>query len=271
MDFEKIFGTEKPIIGMIHLPPLPGAPKSDGDLESVVTRAVDDAAALDDGGVDAILIENFGDVPVYPDDVPKHTVASMTRIAVEITKKTDLPLGINVLRSDAEAALSVGAAAGAAFLRANIHTGARVSDQGIIEGQAHETLRLRDHLDADVGIFADRDVKHSAPLSTDSYTAESFADQTERGLADAIVVSGRGTGQPIDREYLHDVVKERSSFGLEAPIVVGSGVDRDSVAELLEVADGAIVGTGLKRDGETAAPVDRERTAELVARADEVR
>ena len=271
MDFESVFGTQKPIIGMIHLPPLPGAPKSDGDIGAVVSRAVKDAEALDDGGVDGIMIENFGDVPVYPDDVPKHTVASMSRIAVEVSKTTDLPLGINVLRSDAEAALSVAAAADAAFLRANIHTGARVSDQGIIQGRAHETMRLRDRLDADVGIFADRDVKHSAPVSSDRYTAESFADQTERGLADVVVVSGRGTGEPIDREYLHEVIDERSSFGLTAPVVVGSGVDPTSVAQLLDAADGAIVGTALKRDAETAAPVDRERVEALVARADDVR
>jgi membrane complex biogenesis BtpA family protein len=271
MDFASVFGTEKPIIGMIHLPPLPGAPKSDGDLESVVSRAVSDAQRLEDGGVDAIMIENFGDVPVYPDDVPKHTVASMTRITTEVAHVVDLPLGVNVLRSDAAAALSVAAAADADFLRANIHTGARVADQGIIQGKAHETMRLREQLDADVGVFADRDVKHSAPLSTDDYTAESFAAGNERGLADVIVVSGRGTGHPIDREYLNDVVAERSSFGLTAPVVVGSGVDRESVAELLAVADGAIVGTSLKRNGETAAPVDTERVADLVSRADEAR
>jgi membrane complex biogenesis BtpA family protein len=275
MDFEATFGTDAPVIGMVHLPPLPGAPKAPADGEAamaaVIERAASDARALDRGGVDGIMLENFGDAPFYPDDVPKSVVAGVTRGATAVAAETDLPLGINVLRNDAEAAISVAAAVGADYIRVNVHTGARVTDQGIVEGKAHETLRLRERLGVDVGLFADTDVKHSAPLTAAGYSAESFADTAERGLADAVIASGRGTGEAMDDEALDAVVAERESHGLDTPVLVGSGVRADTIGDVLTVADGAIVGTALKQGGETTAPVDSERVAELVARADEVR
>jgi len=275
MEFEATFGTDAPVIGMVHLPPLPGAPKAPDDgaaaMRDALDRAAADARALDRGGVDGIIVENFGDAPFYPDDAPKHVVASVTRAATEIAGTTDLPLGINVLRNDAEAALSVAAAVGADYVRANVHTGARVTDQGVVQGKAHETLRLRDRLGVDVGVFADTDVKHSAPLAAEGYAAESFADTAERGLADAVIASGSGTGEAVDRDALEAVVAERERHDLDTPVLVGSGVTPETVGDLLGVADGAIVGTALKRGGETTAPVDADRVADLVAAADAVR
>ncbi len=219
MKFEPTFGTAAPLVGMVHLPPLPGAPKApdDGDkaMRAALDRAASDARALDRGGVDGIVIENFGDAPFYPDEVPPHVVAGVTRAATAVAAETDIPLGINVLRNDAEAALSIAAAVGADFVRVNVHTGARVTDQGIVQGRAHETLRLRDRL----GVSG----------------AECF------------------------------------TYGLDTPVLVGSGVTPETVADLLDVADGAIVGTALKRGGETTAPVDADRVADLVDAADAVR
>ena len=240
-------------------------------MQSVLEGAVADARALERGGVDGVLVENFGDAPFHPDDVPKHTVAATTRAATAVADATTLPIGINVLRNDAEAAVSVAAAVDAAFVRVNVHTGARVTDQGIVEGRAHETLRLRERLGVDVGIFADTDVKHSAPLTPEGYSAESFADATERGLADAVVASGSGTGAAIDRAALEAVVDERERHGLETPVFVGSGVRPETIGDLLALADGVIVGTALKAAGETTAPVDEERVATLVSRADDCR
>jgi hypothetical protein len=217
------------------------------------------------------MVENFGDAPFYPDDVPKHVVASVTRAATAIAEATDLPLGINVLRNDADAALSVAAAVGADYVRVNVHTGARVTDQGVVQGAAHETIRLRERLGVDVGVFADTDVKHSAPLAAEGYTAESFADTAERGLADAVIASGRGTGEAMDLAALESVVAERDAHGLDTPVLVGSGVRADTVGDVLTIADGAIVGTALKKDGETTGSVDADRVAALVERADEVR
>jgi len=196
MDFESTFGTPTPVVGMVHLPPLPGAPQADGGLGAVLERAVADARALEAGGADGVLVENFGDAPFHPDDVPKHTVAAMTRAATAVADAVEVPLGVNVLRNDAEAALSVAAAAGGEFVRVNVHAGARVTDQGVLEGRAHETLRLREALDADVAVWADVDVKHSAPLGEASVAGE-LRDVRERGLADAVVVSGPATGESV--------------------------------------------------------------------------
>ena len=266
MEFESTFGTPTPVVGMVHLPPLPGAPRGDGDLEAVIERAVADAETLAAGGVDGVLVENFGDAPFHPDDVPKHTVAAMTRATTAVVDAVDRPVGVNVLRNDATAALSVAAAAGGEFVRVNVHAGVRVTDQGVLEGRARETMRLRERLDADVAVFADVAVKHSAPLGEGSVRGE-LRDVCERGLADAVVVSGPATGETVEESALADAVAARDETTPGTPVVVGSGVTADNVADLLATADGAIVGTALKTGGETAAPVDERRVADLVSAA----
>ena len=132
-------------------------------------------------------------------------------------------------------------------------------------------MRERDRLGADVKVFADHDVKHSAPVAAEDFTAESFADNVERGLADAAVVSGMGTGHAVDRDDLQQAADRREEFGLDVPLFVGSGVTADSVEEILAVTDGVIVGTALKAGSSSGSPVSVDRTRELVAAADEVR
>ncbi|WP_277552570.1 BtpA/SgcQ family protein [Halobaculum limi] len=266
--FDSLFADGRtPVIGMVHLPALPGAPKFDGDRDQIVEAATRDAERLDAGGVDAVMVENFGDAPFYPDDVPKHVVASMTRATRAVVETVDVPVGVNVLRNDGDAAVSVAAAAGADFVRINIHTGARVTDQGVIDGKAHETMRLRDRLDADVAVLADHDVKHSAPIAAQGFTAESVADGVERGLADGVVVSGTGTGHETERSDLEHAVERRDANDLDTPILVGSGVSAETVSEMLALADGVIVGTALKEDGDVGKPVSVDRVRELVEAA----
>jgi hypothetical protein len=257
-----LLSDDRTVVGMVHLPALPGAPRYDGDREALVEHAVADATALEAGGVDAVLVENFGDAPFYPDRVPRHVVASMTRLVDELCGAVGCPVGVNVLRNDAESAVAIAAATGASFVRVNVHVGARVTDQGVIEGRAHETLRLRDRLDADVAVFADTAVKHSTPLGADG---SSVADLLDRGLADAVVVSGAATGSGVDRDRLASVAA--TCADRDVPVFVGSGVTTDTVGDLLAVADGAIVGTALKVEGETTNPVDPGRVRRLVAAA----
>lgn len=264
MDIESTFGTGRPVVGVVHLPPLPGAPRFDGDREAVHERALADARALAAGGADGLIVENYGDVPFYPDDVPAHVVAEMTAVAAEID--AGLPVGVNVLRNDAAAALSVAHAAGGAFVRANVHTGIQATDQGLVEGQAHDTLRLRDRLDADVAILADVAVKHAAPLAARPLRA-AVRETVERGLADGVIVSGPATGEPADTADLRTAAD--ACADLDVPLFVGSGVTADNASELLAVADGAIVGTALKAGGETAGPVDERRVRRVVAAVEE--
>jgi len=263
MDLQSRFGSAAPLVGMVHLPPLPGAPQYDGDRSAVRGRALADAHALTAGGFDALVVENLGDVPYYPEDVPTHTVAEMTAVARELGIGVDCPYGVNVLRNDAEAALAVAAAGGGSFVRVNVHTGTRGTDQGVLDGQAHETLRLRERIDADVAILADVAVKHSAPVA--ERDLGTVATETiERGLADGLVVSGPATGAAADANDLNTVLDARDDVDPDVPVFVGSGVTPENAPALREAADGLIVGTALKEGGETTNPVDQDRVAAFV-------
>jgi len=249
-----MFKTSKPVIGMLHVPALPGSPQNHLSFDAIVDWVLNDAAALAEGGVHGLILENFGDVPFYARRVPAHTVAFMTAIGSEVRRGFSLPLGINILRNDAESALAVAAAAGAEFIRVNIHAGARLTDQGLIEGVAHETLRYRKLLGCDVKIFADVDSKHSVAVAP-----RPLADEVEetlgRGCADAVIVTGSATGKPT---ALDDLKSAKGAAG-HAPVFAGSGVDVMNLAKVLGVADGVIVGTAFKKEGVIANPVDASR------------
>ena len=261
------FSTSAPVVGMVHLPALPGSPGFDGDRSAIRDRALTDATTLLEGGVDGLLVENFGDAPFYPDSVPTHVVADLTAIVADLTDAVDVPVGVNVLRNDATAALSVAAAAGASF----VHVAAAATDQGLLEGRAHETLRLRESLDADVDILADVHVKHATPLDG-SDLERATRETVERGLADGVIVSGAGTGVGTALEDVECVAETAATLERRVPVFVGSGVTVDTVGDLLEAgADGAIVGTALKEGGETTNPVSLERVRDLLEAADDRR
>lgn len=246
-------------IGMIHLPPLPGSPRAERSLNEIEAFVLADVEALVEGGVDGIMIENFGDTPFTAGRVAPHTVASMTRIVLSIRKQVTCPIGVNVLRNDAASALGIAKATDAQFIRVNIHTGVMATDQGIITGEADETLRLRAQLGAtSIAIMADVLVKHASPLG--EITIEDAVEDTlHRGLADAVIVSGSATGKPANREQVERACRAAG----ESPVYLGSGVTLDNLAEFVPPAYGVIVGTALKQDGKVDAPVDRERVRRL--------
>lgn len=251
---------ERTLIGMVHLPPLPGSPRWDGSMERAIARALADARALVEGGMDALLVENHGDAPFAPGRVEPSTVAAMSVIAAEIRRGLPgTPLGVNVLKNDARAALAVACAAGARFVRVNVHAGAVVADQGVIQSDAYHTLRERRLLAADVLIFADVQGKHAVPLAPVELEQEA-RDLVHRGLADALVVSGRATGEAT---AVADVKRVRSAVP-RVPLLVGSGVTPETAPELLSIADALIVGTYVKRDGDVTNPVDPARVRRLV-------
>jgi len=239
------------LVGVIHLPALPGSPRFGGDLAEVAASAARDARVLADAGYDAVVIENFGDAPFEPRAVPPVTVAALTRCALAAREAApSLAVGINVLRNDAMAALAVAVAVGASFIRVNVHIGARVTDQGIVEGRAHETLRVRQALRADnVALFCDVDVKHSAPLGVRPLEEEAH-DLVERAGADAILVTGSGTGRGAARA---DV--ELAARATRAPVLVASGVTAATLGEV-DAAHGVIVGSCLRKDGRAGGPID---------------
>jgi membrane complex biogenesis BtpA family protein len=251
------------IIGMVHLRPLPGSPRWDGSMGGAVAAALADARALVDGGVDALLVENFGDAPFTAGRVEPATVAAMAVVAAEIRRAFPrTPLGVNVLKNDARAALAVAAAVGGEFIRVNVHAGAVLADQGVVHSDAYGTLRDRRLLGADVAIFADVGGKHAVPLAP-LEVEQTARDLVDRGLADALVVSGPATGQATP---LPEVKRVRGAVP-DVPLLIGSGVTADTAAELLSLAAGLIVGTSVKRGGDVRQPVDRGRVEQLVAAA----
>jgi membrane complex biogenesis BtpA family protein len=208
------------------------------------------------------MLENFGDIPFYPGQVPTYVATHMTALAAEIRKRFDVPLGINILRNDGLTALSVAHAVGADFIRVNILCGARVTDQGVIQGIAHDLLRLRAALNAtDIKIFADVDVKHSAPLASRPI-ADEVADTVDRGLADALIVSGAGTGKQTD---VNKVKAVKAAAG-DTPVFIGSGITAETIVNYESHADGFIVGTAFKEDGVPTNPVDLTRVEALFHR-----
>ena len=255
----ELIGTRPTLIGVVHLAALPGAPRYGGDLGPVLERAVGDARALAAGGCDALIVENFGDAPFFPDAVPPETVAAMAvGLRAVIDAAPELAVGVNVLRNDARSALGLCAATGASFVRINVHTGAAVTDQGLLQGRAAETLRERARLCPDVRLLCDVHVKHAAPLGRPDL-GEAAADTARRGLADALIVTGGATGDAPHAQELRRVREAAPS----TPVLVGSGLTESNALELLAGASGAIVGTFFKRDGDVRNPVDGMRVARL--------
>ncbi len=249
----------KLLIGVVHLQPLPGSPRWRGDLEAAIKFALKDSLAYARGGAHALFIENFGDVPFTKGCVAPETVAAMTAAGRVVREAVQLPIGFNVLRNDTCAALALCAACWGTFIRVNVHTGAMLTDQGIIEGNAYETLRCRQRLCPGALIFADVHVKHAVPLGNWAIE-DSARDTLERGLADALIVSGAGTGRAADRADLERVRRACPS----AKILLGSGVTLRNVANYLPFADGFIVGSSLKVRGNISNPVDPKRVAALL-------
>lgn len=254
----RLRGAGKILIGVVHLQPLPGAPRWKGNIEKVVERAIADARAYEQGGADAVIVENFGDVPFTRGSVPPETVAALAVAGRAVRQACKLPLGFNVLRNDAHSALALCAACEGSFIRVNVHTGAMLTDQGIIEGQAFETLRLRERLCPEVQIFADVHVKHAVPLGPIAIEI-SARDTLERGLADGLIISGTGTGVAAE---LRDLERVRSACP-KACILLGSGVSEANAGEFMQLSNGAIVGSSLKRGGVLGNAVDPKRVRKL--------
>lgn len=262
------------LVGMVHLLPLPGSPRwpgGAGAMERVVARARADAETLFAHGMDGVLVENFGDLPFLPGRVAPETCAAMTRAVLAVLEVAEgRGVGVNVLRNDAATALGIAAATGASLIRVNVHVGSMYTDQGLLHGEAHATLRTREALGVGgtpgpvprVLLAADVHVKHAIPPA--GATVEDTArDVAGRGLADLLIVSGAGTGLPTDPARLRRV-REAAP---ETPVWVGSGVTPDTVAGLFQVADGAIVGSALQEGGRAGRPVEAARVRALVAAA----
>lgn len=257
------FEKTKPVIGMVHLKPLPGSAKFE-DMEIVMRSALRDTKHLIEGGVDGILIENYGDMP-FSKKVSKLTISAMSYVISRIEEIADIPIGVNVLRNDWEGALSIAKVFDLDFIRVNVYTGVTATEQGIIEGNASEIQKFLSSNDIETQIFADIDVKHGSSIFPKDI--ERAAEEgAVRGNADALILSGSRTGEPVN---IADIKRAKKS--VDVPILVGSGLRTGNIKRVMQNAQGAIVGTSLKEEGGIDKPVSLERVKDLMEEVESVR
>ena len=257
MTLHSLFGRSKVVIGVVHLAPLPGAPRHDGQsVEAIYQRGLADTRAYLEGGLDGVIVENHGDVPFSkPDDIGPETSAHMAVAADRIRREFGKPIGINVLANAALPALAIASAAGAGFIRVNQWANAYVANEGLVEGEAARAMRYRAGLRANgVKIFADVHVKHGAHAIVGDRPIEEQVRDLAFFDADAIIATGQRTGHAADIDYIR-MIKKASHL----PTLVGSGVTLDNVNDILGVVDGVIVASSLKVNGVWWNPVEPRR------------
>lgn len=265
----ELFGHAKVLIGTIHLAPLPASPAYRGaPLSEILTAALRDAVAYVEGGIDGLVVENSGDVPfLKPDEIGIETIAFMTRLTSAVLEETNVPVGVNCLGNAVTAAIAIAGAAGASFVRANQWVNAYVANEGFVEGGAARALRFRTAISAhEVKVLADVHVKHGSHAIVADRSVEDQARDAEFFDADVLIATGARTG---DATSPAEVLAIRGGSGL--PVIVGSGLSAENVDELFVAADGAIVGSSLKRDGAWWNPVEGPRVRELADRVAEIR
>jgi membrane complex biogenesis BtpA family protein len=247
----RILNRLLPVVGVVHLPPLPGSPRNPGSFRRALDAAHADALVYRRSGVDALLVENHGDAPFSKEDAGPHVAAMLAVVARELGAACRCPVGVNILRNDVRGALGAAAASDASFVRANVLCGVTATDQGLVEGRAAEVLRYRRELGLATEIWADVDVKFGTALFDPGFAAAVSAAARRSG-ADRLLVTGAATGVAPTAERLR-TAKEAAG---KVPVFVASGLDRDNVGELLPCCDGAIVGSAFKEDGDVEKPVD---------------
>lgn len=257
--FNDLFGVEKPIIGMVHVLGLPGTPKNNQPLKSIVATAVNEARILVENGIHGVMLENMHDIPYLNRHVGPEIVAAMTAVAVAIRKTVKVPLGIQVLAGANQVALAVALAADFQFIRAEGFVFGHVADEGYMNSDAGELLRYRKALGAEhIAIYTDIKKKHSAHAVTGDVSLAETAKAAEFFLSDGLIITGTATGSPTNPD---DLIAVRQVTKL--PVLVGSGVTPDNIQSAAQFADGFIVGSYFKHGGYWENGVDSERVANL--------
>src|SRR5262245_16019477 len=261
--FSKLFDHPKPIIGVIHVAALPGAPANTHAVGEIIAQAVREAVIYRDGGVDGVMIENMHDTPYLRGSVGPEIIAAMAIVGHAVKTECRLPTGIQILAGANIAAMAVAHAANLDFIRAEGFVFAHVADEGLIQSSAAELLRYRKMIGAErVQVWADVKKKHSSHAITADISLGATAEAAEFMRADAVIVTGSVTG---DAPKISDAQEVKSHCRL--PVLLGSGVDANNIAEFYPAADGFIVGSHFKIDGHWANGVDAKRVEGFMATA----
>lgn len=258
--FSSIFKKEKPIIGMIHVQALPGTPRHKLESSQIIDEALNEARVYKKGGIDAIMIENMHDIPYIKNGVGHEVSSLMCLIAYLIKQETNLPVGIQILAGANKEALAVAKASSIDFIRAEGFVFAHTADEGIIEAQAGDLLRYRKQIEADsVAVFTDIKKKHSSHAITQDISLLDTAKAARFFLSDGVIITGSHTGEAASIDELK-VLKDTLDF----PILVGSGITQDNVANYLPICDAMIVGSFFKENGYWENALSYERVASFM-------
>src|SRR5580765_6578275 len=256
-----LFGVPRALVGVIHVPALPGTPASDRTIDGLVEAAVADALVYASAGFHGVVLENTFDRPYLKGDVGPEIVAALAVVGLVVQRAARLPLGIQVLAGANQAAMAVALACGASFVRVEGFVFAHVADEGLIESSAGRLLRYRRAIGADrIRVFADIKKKHSAHALTADVSLVETAKAAEFFLVDGVIVSGIATGQPADATEVQSVAR-----AVGVPTLVGSGVTLDNLHDYTD-ADALIVGSSIKHGGVWSGAMDESR-ARALARA----
>jgi len=255
-----LFSNPNPIIGVIHVAALPGAPANTLPVSEIIAQAISEAAIYRDCGVDGVIIENMHDTPYLRCSVGPEIVAAMAVIGHAVKTESRLPTGVQILAGANIEAMAVAHAANLDFIRAEGFAFAHVADEGLIQSSAAALLRYRKMIGADrVQVWADVKKKHSSHAITADVSLGATAEAVEFMRGDAVIVTGSVTGEA---PRIVDV--EEAKAHCRAPVLLGSGIDADNIADFYQAADGFIIGSYFKADGHWANPVDAERVRKLV-------
>ncbi|SPJ26394.1 BtpA/SgcQ family protein [Palleronia abyssalis] len=264
---EDIFGRQKALIGMIHCPPFPGAPRYSGaSLDEICEICLRDADRLIENGMHGLIVENHGDIPFSkPEDIGPETSAFLAVVTRRILDRFDVPVGINVLANAPIPAFAAAAASGASFIRVNQWANAYVANEGFMEGRAAEATRYRAALRAEhIRVFADAHVKHGAHAITADRTIVELTRDLAFFDADCVIATGQRTGNSATTEEISEI-----AGATHLPLLVGSGVTEENVVPILGLTNGVIVASSLKEDGVWWNPVEAARVKHFVSRAAE--
>jgi membrane complex biogenesis BtpA family protein len=255
-----LFANPKPVIGVIHVAALPGAPANSQNMSEITAQAIREATIYRDCGVDGIIVENMHDTPYLRGSVGPEIVAAMAVIGHAVKTESRLPTGIQILAGANIEAMAVAQAAGLDFIRAEAYAFAHVADEGVIQSSAAALLRYRKMIGAErVQVWADVKKKHSSHAITADVSLGATAEAVEFMRADAVIVTGSVTGEA---PKIADV--EEAKAHCHAPVLLGSGIDADNIADFYQAADGFIIGSYFKVDGHWANPVAAERVRRLM-------
>lgn len=249
------------VIGMVQLPALPGgANYRDGTVEAVIEAARSEAEILSRNGIDALMVQNLGDIPVHH-KTSVEQVAWMTRVTSEVVAAASCPVGLNFLENDARAMMAVASASGADFVRIKIYVGAMLTPFGIESAQAHVAIKARTALGAGhVAIFADVHDRTGTPIATGGFE-EDVEFALRLGLADGLVLTGKTYEQTLDM-----VSRARARYP-NAPLFVGGGVTSENFAEAMAEANGAFVSTSMKDSGSAVGRFVPQKVKDFMAAA----